>query len=96
MILQGGNRGMDTMVRRDESKQPMQSLYKDEYGILGLISTQTVDQQSRSQSRFLEDFSEAISWFVRIKGWCLLKMNTPKLKRTNTDAEMLFLKEKSG
>ncbi|MBP6103554.1 MAG: hypothetical protein KA508_00565 [Gammaproteobacteria bacterium] len=53
----------------DRSKQHMQPLYNDEYGILSLVSTQPLDQQSRLRYGSLEGFPKPTPWFIRTKRW---------------------------
>ncbi len=47
----------------------MQPLYNDEYGILSLVSTQPLDQQSRLRYGSLEGFPKPTPWFIRTKRW---------------------------
>ena len=47
------------------------TLYEDDYGVLELMSTQTLDQPSRSQDRSVEEVSKSLPWFVRIRAWFL-------------------------
>ena len=57
----------------------MQPLYDDEYGVLQLASKQPLDPRAESLYKSREDFSDPVSWFIRVKYWFLSKIKVLKV-----------------
>ena len=54
--------------------------FHDTYGVLILVSGRSLEQGKQLANEPEESF-RAVTWFMRIKAWCLLQIQTLKVYR---------------